>query len=121
MRRKATFEAQLPQSPSKTVPGQSLKPAEVIERHLAGTLPDIAKEPMFTHDEEGNQISEDLSKLELHELFDLGKQLRAEYDKRAAQLDESEKAAEKERIRKEYELELAAAKVPAEPPRAAGA
>lgn len=78
---------------SQTKPGQALIPAELLKRHLAGTLPDIQKHPEFTFDEEGVQISEDLSKLELHELHDLAKELRVEYDRRASELkDESDKA-----------------------------
>lgn len=91
-------EAKRPQSPSPTVPGQSLKPAEVIERHLAGTLPDIQKTPQYTHDEDGNQISEDLSKLELHELFDLGARLKREYDERFKEQSD----AEAERLKKQH-------------------
>lgn len=85
-------------SPSRTKPGQSLIPAELLKRHLAGTLPDIAKVPLYTYDEKGSQISEDLSGLELHELHDLSVRLRAEYDERAKQL--------KSQAAKEYDAKI---------------
>lgn len=71
---------------SKTKPGQALIPAELLKRHLAGTLPDIQHTPQFTHDENGQQISEDLSGLELHELHDLSMRLHSEFKKREAEL-----------------------------------
>lgn len=79
-------------SPSKTKPGQALIPAELLKRHLAGTLPDIAKVPQYTHDDEGHQISEDLSGMELHELHDLAMRLKHEYAEREKQL--AKKAAD---------------------------
>lgn len=89
-------------SPSMTKPGQALIPAKLLERHLAGTLPDIQKQPMFTHDENGQQISEDLSHLELHELFDLTNAMKAEIAKRKKQLDEENEENYKKKIIEEY-------------------
>lgn len=98
MTRKIRFEKPVQYSPSRTIPGQSLIPAELLKRHLAGTLPDIAKVPLYTYDEKGSQISEDLSGLELHELHDLSVRLRAEYDERAKQL--------KSQAAKEYDAKI---------------
>lgn len=79
-------------SKSQTVPGQSLVPAELLKRHLAGTLPDIAKTPRYTYNEHGQQISEDLSQLELHELHDLTQNLISEYRDREKELaDQADK------------------------------
>lgn len=88
--------------PSVTKPGQALIPAELLKRHLAGTLPDIMKRPQFTHNENGEQISEDLSKLELHELHDLAVQLKQEYDKRAEELKKQAEDDYKKRIIEEH-------------------
>lgn len=93
--------------PSQTIPGQSLIPAELLKRHLAGTLPDIGKNPLYTHDENGKQISEDLSHLELHEMHDLARALRDEYDKRTAQENNESKEQERLRIIEEYKAEHA--------------
>lgn len=84
--RKTRENVKVKYSPSKAIPGQALIPAELLKRHLAGTLPDIQKNPQFTHDENGQQISEDLSGLELHELHDLAVKLRREFDERQKQL-----------------------------------
>lgn len=89
-------------SPSKTKPGQALIPAELLKRHLAGTLPDIQKTPQFTHDENGNQISEDLSHLELHELHDLTLRMKEEYDKRAKKLQEESREKYRQSIIDEH-------------------
>lgn len=77
--------------PSRTIPGQSLLPAELLKRHLAGTLPDIQMNPHYTHDEDGNQIEENLSGLELHELHDLAEKVRGELRERQMELDKKEK------------------------------
>lgn len=68
---------------SLTKPGQSLIPAELLKRHLAGTLPPIAKVPQYTHNEMGKQFQEDLSCLELHELHDLYHKMKREIHERA--------------------------------------
>lgn len=87
---------------SQTKQGQALVPAELLKRHLAGTLPDIAKNPEYTHDEHGVQISENLSHMELHELHDLAKRMREEYDKRTAELKEQTSAEYRQQIIDEY-------------------
>lgn len=64
-------------STSKTIPGQSLIPAELLKRHLAGTLPDIDKSSKYEYhyDENGEQIGEPLP-IEMHELHKLALALR---------------------------------------------
>lgn len=88
--------------PSKTIPGQSLQPADVLKRHLAGTLPDIGKTPQYTHDSDGKQISEDLSSLELHELHDLSQLITREYRERAKQVKEETEEANRKTLIAEY-------------------
>lgn len=92
-------------SPSKTVQGQALVPAELLKRHLAGTLPDIQKTPEFTYDEEGRQVSEDLSGLELHELHDLAQQLVKEYNKRNTEEKVEGEKTYRQQIIDEYKKE----------------
>lgn len=57
---------------SKTIPGQSLIPAELLKRHLAGTLPDIDRSQKYEHhyDENGEQIAQPLplDYIEMHAL-----------------------------------------------------
>lgn len=78
-------------SASVTIPGQALIPAELLKRHLAGTLPDIAKRPQFTHDEYGQPTGEqDLSNMELHELHDLAQKVKLEFIEREKQLAKEE-------------------------------
>lgn len=89
-------------SPSKTKPGQALIPSELLKRHLAGTLPDIQKIPLFTHDENGQQISEDLSHLELHELHNLTVAMKSEIRKRQQKLDEEAEENYKKKIIDEH-------------------
>lgn len=79
---------------SKTIPGQAMIPADLLKRHLAGTLPDIdlSKRYEYHYDEQGNQISEPLP-LELHEVHKLSVALRQkQYE---AALEHKKKAAEK--------------------------
>jgi len=87
---------------SKAIPGQSLIPADLLKRHLAGTLPDIQKHPQFTHDENGEQISEDLSTMELHELHDLTVRIKAEYNERAKKLQEEQREKYRQSIIDEH-------------------
>lgn len=88
---------------SKTIPGQALKPAELLKRHLAGTLPDIDLSRRYEHhyDEEGNQVAEPLP-LELHEVHKLSVAIRKRQYEEA--LEARKKAAErhKEEIIAEY-------------------
>lgn len=62
---------------SRTIPGQSLVPAKLMERHLAGTLPDIdlSSRYEYHYDEEGNKIGEPLP-LEMHELHKMAVAIR---------------------------------------------
>lgn len=99
-------------SHSRTIPGQSLIPAELLKRHLAGTLPDIdlSTKYEYHYDEEGNQINEPLP-LEMHQLHTLAVALRQRQFEAAT--EHRKKQAEKERaqIIKEY-LASQAAKEP---------
>ena len=90
-----------------TVPGQTLKPSELLKRHLAGTLPpiDLAKKYEFHYDEEGKQVAEPLP-LELHEVHKLAVALRKRHYEEA--LEQRKKQAErfKTQIIEEYEKQL---------------
>lgn len=98
-------------SPSKTKPGQALIPSELLKRHLAGTLPPIQKTPQFTYDENGKQIGEDLSGLELHELHDLTVRLQQEFKKRQSELrKQAEEDYRKAVIEEHTKLQTAASK-----------
>lgn len=99
--------------PSLTKIGQSLKPAELLKRHLAGTLPDIQKRPEYTFDEQGKQIGEDLSSLELHEIHDLARAVRAEYDKRSKELKDENEKVYRQQIIDTYQKEHLAAQAAA--------
>lgn len=89
--RKLRYEEPKKYRPSKTIPGQALIPAELLKRHLAGTLPDLQKNPQFTHDDEGRPTGEqDLSRLELHELHELAQQVKSEFIEREKELAKQE-------------------------------
>lgn len=85
-----------PWGPSQTIPGQSLKPAALLERHLAGTLPDIDQTTKYEYhyDENGEQIAEPLP-LEMHKFHELAVALREQQFKAAT--EHRKKMAEKER------------------------
>lgn len=101
-RKNAGFSQPTFYSESKTIPGQSLVPAELLKRHLAGTLPDIQHVPRYTHDEYGNQIDEDLSKLELHELAELADRAKLEVKRRQEEQHEKNSKDSRQRIIDEY-------------------
>lgn len=63
--------------PSKTIPGQSLIPADLMKRHLAGTLPDLDQSQRYEYhyDENGVQIAEPMP-LEMYEVHNLAVALR---------------------------------------------
>lgn len=88
---------------SLTIPGQSLKPAELLKRHLAGTLPpiDLSSRYEYHYDDEGKQVAEPLP-LELHEVHKLSVAIRQRQYEEA--LEARKKAAEqhKEEIISEY-------------------
>lgn len=66
-------------STSRTIPGQSLLPSELLKRHLAGTLPDIdlSQRYEYHYDENGAQIGEAFP-IEMHELHKLALRVRKE-------------------------------------------
>lgn len=88
---------------SATIPGQALRPAELLRRHLSGTLPpiDLSKKYEFHYDEQGNQVAEPLP-LELHEVHKLSVAIRQRQYEEA--LERRKQAAEKhkEEIIAEY-------------------
>lgn len=88
---------------SKTVPGQALKPSDLLKRHLAGTLPpiDLSKRYEFHYNEKGEQVSEPLP-LELHEVHKLSVAIRQKQWEQS--LEKRKKQAEKhaEEIIAEY-------------------
>lgn len=63
--------------PSKSIPGLSLKPSELLKRHLAGTLPEIDSSSKYTYhvDENGEQIGEPYP-MEMHEFHALAVAIR---------------------------------------------
>lgn len=97
--------------PSKTIPGQALRPAELLKRHLAGTLPpiDLRDRYEFHYDENGEQIGEPMP-LEIHEIHRITEKLREA--QKAAATEARKKQAEKfknqiidEYLREQKELE----------------
>lgn len=90
--------------PSKTIPGQSLKPSELLKRHLAGTLPPIDLSKRYEHhfDEEGKQIAEPLP-LEMHEVHKLSVAIRQRQYEEALEHRKKQLEKHKENIIAEYE------------------
>lgn len=88
---------------SQTIPGQTLEPAELLKRHLAGTLPpiDLSNRYEYHYDDQGNQVAEPLP-LELHEVHKLSVAIRQRQYEEA--LEQRKKNAEKhkEEIISEY-------------------
>lgn len=72
-----TWRSKTEFSPSRTIPGQSLMPSELLKRHLAGTLPEIdqKKNYEYHYDESGEKIGEPLP-IEMHEFHALAVALR---------------------------------------------
>jgi len=62
---------------SKTIPGQSLQPAELLKRHLAGTLPDIDLNSRYEYhfNENDERIGSPLP-TEMHELHKIALELK---------------------------------------------
>lgn len=93
---------------SKVIPGQAMKPSELLKRHLAGTLPpiDLSSRYEYHYDEEGKQVAEPLP-LELHEVHKLSVAIRKRQYEEA--LEHRKKMAEKHRddIIAEYEKQRA--------------
>lgn len=114
--RKKIIPAQRPTPPvttikystSKTIPGQSLLPSDLLKRHLAGTLPDIdhSKKYEYHFDENGNRLSQPLP-LEMHEVHKLAVVLRKRQHEE--QLKQREKNAEafRNKIIDEFKAEQA--------------
>lgn len=94
--------------PSMTIPGQALKPSELLKRHLAGTLPpiDLSKRYEYHYDEDGKQVLEPLP-TELHEIHKLSVAIRKRQYEEA--LEARKQAAEKHKadIIAEYERQQA--------------
>lgn len=88
---------------SRTIPGQSLKPAELLRRHLAGTLPpiDLSNRYEFHYDDQGNQVSEPLP-LELHEVHKLSVAIRKRQYEEAIEQRKKQAEKHKEEIIAEY-------------------
>lgn len=90
--------------PSMTIPGQSLKPSELLRRHLAGTLPpiDLSNKYEYHYDQEGNQVAEPLP-LELHEVHKLSVAIRKRQYEEAIEQRKKQAEKHKQEIIEEYE------------------
>lgn len=90
--------------PSKTIPGQSLYPSDLMKRHLAGTLPPIDLSSRYEHhyDEEGNQISQPLP-TEMYELHALAVALRKKQFEAATEHRKQEAIKHRDYIISEYQ------------------
>lgn len=87
---------------SRTIPGQGLKPSELLKRHLAGTLPDISSTKFEYHyDEEGNQIGAPLP-LEMHEFHKLAVTIRKRQFEEATRLKAEATQKFKDQVIAEY-------------------
>lgn len=88
---------------SQTIPGQSLTPANLLKRHLAGTLPpiDLSSRYEFHYDETGKQVAEPLP-LELHEVHKLSVMLRQRQYEEAIEQRKKNAEKHKEDIINEY-------------------
>lgn len=89
--------------PSKTIPGQSLYPADLMKRHLAGTLPpiDLSAKYEYHYDEEGNQIGQPMPK-EMYEVHALAVALRKRQYQEAIEHRKQEAEKLKQSILDEY-------------------
>lgn len=90
-------------SASRTIPGQSLKPADLLKRHLAGTLPDIdhSQKYEYHYDENGEQIAVPLP-LEMHELHKLAVALRKRQYEEAIEQRKQRAVQERDKLIAEY-------------------
>lgn len=91
-------------SASRTIPGQSLYPADLMKRHLAGTLPpiDLSGKYEYHYDENGEQIAEPLP-LEMYELHALAVALREKQYEAAIEHRKQKALRERDAIIAEYE------------------
>lgn len=104
--------------PSKTIPGQSLYPADLLKRHLAGTLPDIdhSQKYEYHYDENGEQIAEPLP-LEMFELHNLAVALRKKQFEAATKHRAAQAQKERDSIIEQYKSSLKTTEpVPTNPP-----
>lgn len=99
-------------SHSRTVPGQSLVPSDLLKRHLAGTLPDIDHSSMYEYhyDEDGVQVAEPLP-IEFHEFHKMALQLRKRQIEEANRL----RAVQAKKFRDEVIEEYKKSILPKEP------
>lgn len=89
--------------PSQAIAGQALRPAELLKRHLAGTLPaiDLSSKYEFYFDENGKRVGEPLP-IELHEVHRLSVAIREEQYKLALEHRQKKLDEHKQRIIDEY-------------------
>lgn len=101
---------------SRTIPGQSLIPADLLKRHLAGTMPDIdlSQRYEYHYDENGNQIGEPLP-IELHELHKLALRVRKQQEEAANKLRAEKAKKFRDDLIEQYKKEQLE-KNPATPP-----
>lgn len=88
---------------SRTIPGQSLLPSELLKRHLAGTLPDIdhSKRYEYHYDEHGEQVAEPLP-IEFHEFHSLAVAIRKRQFEEATERKRQQTDKFKQRVIDEY-------------------
>lgn len=105
--------------PSKTIPGQSLYPADLMKRHLAGTLPpiDLSGKYEYHYDEQGNPIGQPLP-LEMHKLHELAVALRKKQFEAATEARKAQALKDREKVIEEYKKSVSDQITPplAEPP-----
>lgn len=91
-----------------TIPGQALEPADLMKRHLAGTLPpiDLSKSYEYHYDEDGNKIADRLPN-EVHALHELAVALRKKQFEVATEQRKQQLERERARVIEEYEKQKA--------------
>lgn len=90
-------------STSRTIPGQALRPADLLKRHLAGTLPDIDQSQKYEYhyNEDGEQIAVPLP-LEMHELHNLAVALRKRQYEENLKAMQNKAKADRDKLIEEY-------------------
>lgn len=88
---------------SKTIPGQSLRPGELLKRHQAGTLPDIdlSSKYEYHYDENGKQVSVPLP-IEMHELHKYALKYRKRQEELVIEKRKADAEAQRKKIIEEY-------------------
>lgn len=101
---------------SRTIPGQSLVPAELLERHLAGTLPEIDQEDKYEYhiNEDGEEIATPMP-LDYIELETLAALYRKRQQEAAIEFRKQEAKELRDKIISDYKAEQAALRPSAEP------